>query len=166
MSEKYTCSICGDGHAGLLTDVAYKLPDAVWSIPEADRGEVARFNDDLCEFGERRFIRCVLEVPLSQSSDRFGWGAWAEVDRSTFDRYLDIFDEDATAEPRRDGVLANALPPYPDSLGSPVIIAFRDPATRPSLFLTRRDESRLARDQRDGIDDGRYHDILAAIGRR
>jgi hypothetical protein len=27
--------MCGQHHDGLLTDQAYKLPDAVWAIPEA-----------------------------------------------------------------------------------------------------------------------------------
>jgi hypothetical protein len=29
--------MCGQHHDDLLTDQAYKLPDAVWAIPERDR---------------------------------------------------------------------------------------------------------------------------------
>lgn len=80
MNESFTCSICGQKHDGLLTDWAYKLPDEVWKIPEAERPEKARFNNDLCQFNDRNFIRCVLDVPLIETSANFGWGAWAEVD--------------------------------------------------------------------------------------
>jgi hypothetical protein len=112
--------MCGQHHDDLLTDQAYKLPDAVWAIPERDRAEKARFNSDLCQMGERYFIRCVLGVPFTESEGEFGWGAWAEVDWSTFERYLELYDEDGSGEPPKDGILANDLPPYPSSIGSPV----------------------------------------------
>jgi hypothetical protein len=92
-----------------------------------DRAEKARFNSDLCQMGERYFIRCVLGVPFTESEGEFGWGAWAEVDWSTFERYLELYDEDGSGEPPKDGILANDLPPYPSSIGSPVKIQFRDP---------------------------------------
>ncbi|MEM9970383.1 MAG: hypothetical protein AAF762_04720 [Pseudomonadota bacterium] len=49
MSDHFTCEICGEEHGGLVTDQAYKLPDEVWAIPEAERSEKARFTDDLYE---------------------------------------------------------------------------------------------------------------------
>lgn len=161
MTSGYQCSMCGQHHDDLLTDQAYKLPDAVWAIPERDRAEKARFNSDLCQMGERYFIRCVLGVPFTESEGEFGWGAWAEVDWSTFERYLELYDEDGSGEPPKDGILANDLPPYPSSIGSPVKIQFRDPTKRPRLSLLPEDFSLLADEQRKGIDDKRWHDILA-----
>ncbi len=149
-----------------MTDWAYKLPDEVWAIPEAERTEKARFNNDLCQFDERNFIRCVLDVSFTEAPGSFGWGAWAEVDWPTFERYLELYDEDGTSEPAYLGTLANALPAYPGSLGNPVVIQFRDPSKRPSLYLTPEDESRLAREQRSGIDAIRYHEILNLIEHR
>jgi hypothetical protein len=32
------------------------------------------------------------------------WGAWAEVDWSTFERYLELYDEDGSGEPPKDGI--------------------------------------------------------------
>ena len=166
MSESFTCSICGEEHQGLITDWAFTLPDVVWEIPEAERAEKARFNNDLCQFGERYFIRCVLDVPFTDGPGSFGWGAWAEVDWPTFERYLELYDEDGSSEPVRAGALANSLAAYAHSLGTPVVVQFRDPTKRPSLYLKQEDESRLALEQRVGIDDARFHEILSIIERQ
>lgn len=165
MSDSFICSICGEEHEGLITDWAYKLPDVVWEIPEAERTEKARFNDDLCQLAERYFIRCVLHVPIAGAPESFGWGAWAEVDLRTFERYLEIYDEDGSYEPKRPGTLANELRPYPGSLGAPVVIEFRDPTKRPSLHLKPDNGTLLAGEQRFGIDEGRFHEILHVIRR-
>jgi hypothetical protein len=166
MSDGFVCSICGQEHGGLVTDWAYTLPDEVWAIPEAERSAKARFNNDLCQFDERNFIRCVLDVPFTEAAGNFGWGAWAEVDWPTFERYLELYDEDGTFEPPRTGKLANALSAYPDSLGTPVTIQFSDPKTRPALRLAVTDESELAGEQRTGISEVRYHEILSIIRER
>ena len=165
MKESYTCSICGTEHAGLATDWAYALPDDVWAIPEMERAEKAKFDSDLCRYGDRHFIRCVLTVPFTQRPGGFGWGAWAEVDWPTFERYLHLYHKDGSSEPTATGLLANSLPAYPQSLGAHVAIQFRTAADRPSLSSTEPVESPLAREQRGGIDDARFHEILSVIGR-
>jgi hypothetical protein len=164
LSDRFTCSICGEEHEGLATDWAYALPDVVWEIPEGERAERARFNNDLCQFGERYFIRCMLEIPFADVPGYFGWGAWAEVNWPTFERYLELYDEDGSSEPAAEGVLANELSPYSGSLGTPVIIKFRDAKNRPSLHLKPEFAGLLAVDQRAGIDEARYHQILGVIG--
>jgi hypothetical protein len=166
LNDSFICSICGNEHEGPVTDWSYKLPDEVWMIPEAERSKKARYNNDLCQFDERHFIRCVLDVPFTKRPGEFGWGVWAEVDWPTFKRYLELYDEDGTSEPTRLAKLANALPAYPRSLGAPVIIQFRAASRRPSLYLRPEDESRLALEQRAGIDEARYHEILNIIEHR
>jgi hypothetical protein len=164
VAEGFVCSICGKEHAGLITDWAFKLPDEVWNIPEPERSEVARFNNDLCQWGERYFIRCVLEVPLNGQDGFFGWGAWAEVEWGVFERYLELYDEDGWSEPACSGALANDLSEYGQTIGVPVLIQFRDATKRPSLELLPTDQSLLAREQREGIDDRRYHEIVERLG--
>jgi hypothetical protein len=158
--------ICGEEHRGSSTDWAYKLPDAVWALSEDERAAEARFNSDLCQFGQRYFIRCVLDVPFTGSSESFGWGVWAEVDWSTFDRYMTIYDQDGSSEPVHSGSLANDIPAYPGSLSTPVSISFRDATKRPSIFLHEEDGSRLAREQRAGMSEARYHEALHTIAHR
>jgi hypothetical protein len=150
---------------GLVTDWAYKLPDVVWDIPEAERPEKARFDTDLCKFGERYFIRCFLSVPFAEAPAEFGWGAWAEVKRPVFERYLELYDKDGSTEPVSSGILANNLLPYENSLGMPLNIQFRDPTKRPSLYFHQENASRLAVEQREGIGDARYHEILSILAR-
>ena len=165
MSDHFICSICGERHKGLVTDWAYSLPDVVWEIPESERAEKARFNNDLCQFGERYFIRCVLEVLLNDSPGEFGWGAWSEVEQPVFERYVQMYDKDGSAEPVHRGTLANRLPVYDSSLGKAVLIQFRDPTKRPSLSLPQSDKSQLADEQRSGIDNSRHHEIIDIIHR-
>lgn len=166
MSEHFACSICGKEHAGLPTDQAYKLPDVVWAIAEPERSTQAKFTSDLCQFGERYFIRSVLHVPFSETAGDFGWGVWVEVEWPVFERYLKLYDEDGAAEPRHAGILANAIPAYDGSLGTTVSIQFRLQTQRPSVHFSLGDQSRLAVEQRNGIDNERYHDILTEIANR
>lgn len=161
LADSFNCSICGEEHEGLPTDRAFTLPDDVWAIPEPERSEVARFDNDLCQLGERYFMRCVLEVPFSDRDGFFGWGAWAEVEWSVFERYLEMYERDGWDEPLHTGKLANALPVYPDSLGAPVLIQFRESTRRPSLHALPDDPSVLANEQRQGIDNFRFHEIAA-----
>lgn len=163
MADEFICSICGKEHAGLPTDWAFKLPDDVWAIPQPERDEVARFNDDLCQFGDRNFIRCVLEVPFRDTDGFFGWGAWAEVEWTVFERYLDLYEADGWSEPKHSGTLANSLSPYADTMGTPVLIQFREATKRPSLHLLSTDRSTLATEQRQGMSQLRYHDIIGRL---
>jgi hypothetical protein len=163
LSDQFTCSICGETHEGLPTDRAFALPDVVWDIPEAERAERAKFDSDLCRFGERHFIRCVLRDPFAEAEGEFTWGVWAEVERSVFRRYLEIYSEDGSSEPLHRGTLANSLPPYERSAGSAVLVQFGTATQRPSLSLGADDGSTLAQEQRHGIDNARYHQILDVI---
>jgi len=145
----------------LSLDWGFSLPDEVWAIPEDERDGQARYNDDLCQWGDRVFIRCILPVPLKGADDYFGWGAWAEVEAEVFERYLDLYDADGREEPPHPAKLANRLAPYPGTtLGTRLLIQFQTPDERPTLILLEGDKSRLAQDQRDGIDAARHHEIL------
>ncbi len=166
MPPSFVCAICREEHKGLITDWAYTLPDEVWAIPESQRAQRARFNTDLCQFGERYFIRCILPVPYPEADTEFGWGAWAEVAWPVFEGYLKLYDKDGSAEPAHSGTLANELRPYPGSLGAAVGIQFGDPTKRPKLSLRTGDDSLLAREQRSGIDSGRYHEVLTILRRK
>jgi hypothetical protein len=163
MSDHFVCSVCGKEHVGLPTDHGYKLPDDVWAIPEPERMTRAKFTPDLCQLGERYFIRGVLRVPFSEAEGDFGWGVWTEVAWPTFERYLKLYEEDASAEPPHAGTLANAIPIYEGTLGTPVLIQFQNQRSRPSIHLMRDDDSSLAVEQRNGISNARFHEIIDQI---
>src|SRR5215469_11890469 len=108
MTEKnFVCGTCGGTHDGFPTDRAWKLPDDVWAIPEPERSQVAKFDADLCQMGERHFIRCVLYVPFAQRDGDFGWGIWVEVGPDDFFRYIEVYAKDGRGEPSAKGKLAN-----------------------------------------------------------
>jgi len=160
VADTFTCGICGTVHEGLTTDWAFKLPDEVWAIPEEERAERAMCSSDLCRFGDRLFIRCVLSVPFVESEGSFNWGCWAEVNRPVFERYLSLYDADGSDEPWHAGKLANVLPGYARSLGAACAIQFRESTHRPALLLPPDDRSLLAAEQRAGYGAKRYHAIL------
>ena len=165
MADEFVCSVCGKAHGGLPTDWGYTLPDDVWEIPEPERSDVAKFTSDLCQMGDRCFIRCVLEVPFTDDDGYFDWGVWVEVDWAVFERYWEMYDEDGRSEPVHSAILANALAPYPGIKGTPVLLQFREPSKRPSLHFPAEDCSELAAEQRRGIDEQRHHEILESLER-
>lgn len=145
----------------LSLDWGFELPDEVFALSDADQADQVRYNDDLCQWGDRFFIRCILPVPLKEQDDYFGWGAWAEVEAEVFERYLELYEEDGREEPPHPARLANRLGPYPGTtLGTRVMIQFQTPDDRPTLTLLDSDKSRLAQEQRDGIDAARHREVL------
>lgn len=163
-SATYVCETCGQIHSGLPTDWAFKLPDQVWAIPEGEREERARWTSDLCQLGESYFIRSFLPVPFKDREGNFGWGVWIKVSWPVFERYLQIYEQDATAEPKVEGELANQPVAYELPSPVPVILRFGTPSQRPVVELPPEAAHALAQEQASGISDARYHEILIAIG--
>jgi hypothetical protein len=158
------CAHCGTTHEGLLTDSGFKLPDDVWSIPEPLRAARANFNTDLCKLDDRYFLRGILYVPFTERAGEFGWGVWSEVDETTFSRYVELYNVDASAdEPLASGTLANALPCYRDAIAEPLSIRFGSSNARPEFFTLPESQTSLARDRSNGMGEDRYHEILVAL---
>jgi len=160
----FVCRQCGSTHDGLTTDIGFKLPDDVWAIPKEERESRVEGDDDVCRFEGRCFIRGILYVPIVGRDESFGWGVWAEVESRIMMRYVELFGEDGSNEPLYDGKLANRLSSYPDAAGERVTLRFGDAASRPEFLLDGASNSSLALDQRTGIDESRYHEILVANG--
>ncbi len=160
----FTCPQCGTTHTGLPKDYGYTLPDDVWALPQNERASQAQFTRDLCQFGDRYFIRCLLKVPFVSSDDYFGWGLWVETARSVYERYVALFHKDGSSEPPYKGAIANRLPLYADALGAEVLIQFGPSKERPTICFPAGATSTLAAEQRQGIDAARHHEILEAIG--
>jgi len=135
----FLCSTCGETHEGLPTDRGWKLPDAVWAIPDGERSNMAKFNSDLCQFGNRFFIRCLLKLPFNEQPGYYGWGVWVEVAEPDFYRYVELYDKDGSAEPPVLGAIANAMPGYPPTLGLPVTVQFQSSTSRPMIAVSASD---------------------------
>jgi hypothetical protein len=164
LTSSFVCNTCGDTHEGLPTDLAWTLPDVVWSIPEAARTNLVKFDTDRCQLGDRFFIRCILELPFSEQSGYYGWGIWVELSESSFYRYVELYDEDGSSEPVVFGHIANEIPAYPSTLGLAVTVQFQDSTSRPTVNVPTTSNHPLAADQSVGIDNQQYHAILVATG--
>ena len=164
MTSSFVCNTCGDTHEVLPTDLAWTLPDVVWSIPEADRTSLAKFDTDRCQLGDRFFIRCILKLPFREQSGYYGWGVWVELPETSFYRYVELYDEDGSSEPVVSGHIANEIPAYPSTLGLPVTVQFQDSTSRPTVNVPTTSNHALAAAQSRGIDNQQYHAILVATG--
>jgi len=164
LSTSFICKTCGKTHEGLPTDRGWTLPDVVWAIPETERSDQARFNADLCQFGDRFFIRCILKIQFKEQPGYYGWGVWVEVSEADFYRYIEVYDKDGSGEPMVPGSIANEMPAYPSTLGLPVMVQFQNSTSRPTVHLPSTSNHPLAAEQSAGIDYQRYHAILVATG--
>ena len=162
--NSFACSICGAQHSGLPIDQGYTLPDIVWSLPEPVRSEQAKWSSDLCQMGELYYIRCLLPVPFVDRKGYFGWGVWVQVEWPIFERYLEVFESDATSEPVVKGILANQLPDYASHIGAEVVVQFGISSQRPTLHFPFGAGHQLAIEQLHGIGNERYHAIMVSVG--
>jgi hypothetical protein len=161
--SSWVCGVCGKTHEGAISDYAWKLPDDVWAAGEEHRTQMLEWSEDMSFVDRRWFVRGMLEVPYKFGPGRWGWGLWAEVDESVLKRYSEIWELDGSNEPRVSGKIACKISLFPDSVGLPVEIQFGPPDLRPSFFLPADSTHPLALEQRNGIDEQRYHEIVAAV---
>lgn len=158
----FTCATCGKVHDGMPTDSGFTLPEDVWAIPEVDRASRAKWTSDLCQLGGRFFIRCLVRLPFLEREGFYGWGVWAEVDWPTFQRYLELYEVDASNEPAASGTLANDIPTYESTIGLPIQIHFGTSTERPTISFANDEQHALAREARAGLTASRHHEFLAA----
>ena len=160
----YTCATCGETHSGLTTDRAFQLPDSVWAVAENERPKRAKWTTDLCQMGNEYFIRCLLPIPFASREGHFGWGVWVSVAWPVFERYLQIYEIDASDEPIAQGKLANELAAYNAPANVPVVLKFGPATQRPVVHFPAGANHDIAAEQHSGISDARYHEILTVIG--
>ena len=135
------CSICGARHEVL--DPTFRRPEAVVSLPEAERARRVQENDDLCmirphgsEELARCFVRCTLKVEVHDSEQDAMWGLWAEVTPGDFQRIVERWsDPGQVEEAPMSAVIANRILGYPDTLGLPVTLRLTGPTLRPALLV-------------------------------
>lgn len=108
---RYRCPDCRDIHDG-LPDLCFALPDAIFDLETSERETRALVSSDMCVLDDNRFfIRCVLEVALSEHTDVFAYGLWAEIAARDFNRYAIYYNTDAPATVSTfAGHVANRLP--------------------------------------------------------
>ena len=161
---RYRCPDCRDIHDG-LPDLCFALPDAIFDLDAAARQSRALISSDLCVLDDQRFfIRCVLEVEISDHSEAFAYGLWAEVSMRDFNRYSVYYNTDAPAHLINfEGCVANRLPLTADTLGLPCAIALsNEEGLRPAIEVL--DAGHMLHDeQENGIELNRALSLVGTM---
>jgi hypothetical protein len=158
----FVCSVCGEFHAERLLDIRMSFPDAIHALSEDERRARTWLSDDFAVLDERRFfVRGLLEIPIVDLDDCFGYGVWAELEREEFERLLEHwYDEgQAAAEPVA-ARLANDLAPFNETTG---LLIELQPVSADRLPVVQLDEvdHPLCRAQQEGISSARCEELAA-----
>ena len=160
LSSTWTCSRCGEEHAG-LPDLSF---DAPWHW-DGPHGEPDRLTEDLCRWTDADgnpafFIRGVLHIPLVDGDDTFGYGAWSSLSEQSFERVVDLWTDPARVhEDPYFGWLSNRLPGYPDTLNLPLDVITAELDLRPA-FVLHDGEHPIIAAQRQGITVARARELV------
>ena len=152
------CVTCGKEHDG-LPDIGAGKPDHWWYIPEAERAERVKLTSDTCVIDdEDYFIRGVIEIPVHEQAEPFGFGVWVSQKRENYLEYLKHFDSDEIGP--FFGWLCTRLACYSENtLLLKTMAHFRCGNLRPLIELEPKDYP-LAIDQRNGISLARAWELV------
>lgn len=145
----YLCSVCGETHEG-LPDIGADAPFQYYGVPKHDRSQRVVLTSDTCELdSEHFFIRGVLELPVHDGPEAFGFGVWVSLAKTNYDTYLNNFDSNGIGP--FFGWLCTRIDYYPeDTLFLKTQVHFRGDGLRPVIDLEST-EHPLAVDQERGI---------------
>lgn len=90
----FFCAHCGREHDG-LPDIGADRPAHYWNVPEAEREKRIFLTEDICVVDEEHFyVRGVIEIPVHDFHERFGFGVWVSHKKENYQAYLENFDSD------------------------------------------------------------------------
>ena len=104
----YRCTTCGELHND-LPDIGSDRPDQWWGIPEEQREERIKLTSDTCIIDDDYFIRGVIEIPILNSSERFGFGVWISQKKENFETYLNARTRLAISKEEEQQIQLNAV---------------------------------------------------------
>jgi len=145
----YRCSTCGKQHED-LPHIGMDRPDYYWQVPEDEVDKRIELTPDTCVIDDEDFfIRGVIEIPVLNYPETFGFGVWVSQKRENFYTYLDNYDS-AEIGPFF-GWLSNRINYYEEeTLSLKTKAHFRRGDLRPSIEVEPT-EHQLSLDQRNGI---------------
>jgi hypothetical protein len=158
----FRCSVCDQLHDD-LPDIGADKPDHWWNVPEQERSQRIELTSDTCIIdGEHFFIRGVLEIPIHDHPQRFGFGVWVSQKRENFWTY--VRNPDSADIGPFFGWLCTRIAFYPEStLSLKTRAHFRSGGLRPTIELEPTTHP-LAIDQREGITLAKAWEIVHHYG--
>ena len=84
----YQCATCGEEH-DVLPDIGADFPDLFFDVSEDERGERVEISEEMCRIDDDYFIRGVIEIPISEINDTFGFGVWVSQKKENFENYIE-----------------------------------------------------------------------------
>jgi hypothetical protein len=158
----YTCSTCGEFHAGLAFSYGSPAPALWFEIPENERPKRALLSSDQCVIDEKHFfILGRLEIPVLGAQEKlFSWNVWVSLSKENFDRMSELWETDGREnEPPYFGWLSTALPSYSETtLNLKTNVHTRPVGQRPFIELEP-SHHQLAVEQISGIQEKRVQEI-------
>jgi hypothetical protein len=145
----YRCATCGGLHDE-LPHLGIDKPDPWWNVAEEQRAERVKLTADTCVIDDEHFfIRGVIEIPVHEYADSFGFGVWVSQKRENFLAYRNNPNSGEIGP--FFGWLCTRLTYYPvTTLHLKTMAHFRGNGLRPTIEIERGDHP-LALDQRGGI---------------
>ncbi|HEU5169016.1 MAG TPA: DUF2199 domain-containing protein [Gemmatimonadales bacterium] len=164
------CAQCGEDHDIFSIQPRFRHPDAYAEVPAHERAIRTATGSDWCRIraheGDigRFFLRVVLPVRVRGEARDVCWSVWIEVEESVYRRVQDLWADAAQSEePPLPGVMANALPGYPPTLGLPGRFQLVGPQEAPRFALAPGLDHPLAAEQRDGVYPERALEWVAGL---
>ena len=149
---EFRCHVCGELHCGLPA-FGFEAPAQVRVVPTGEESRI-ELTSDTCLIdldGLHRFVRAQLEIPIQGTSDSFSWGVWVSLSEVSFNRFLELFEEEGRLPGESFfGWLSSSLPEYPETMFLKTRIRSREFPLRPLVELEAT-EHPLSVDQRDGV---------------
>ncbi|MEZ4810771.1 MAG: DUF2199 domain-containing protein [Allomuricauda sp.] len=149
----YYCSECGLYHRDI--PFAYGANEPVSYFNLADKSN-STLDKDLCIIDDKKyFIKGQIKIKVLDSENDFSWNVWVEIDKSDFDKEVEIWEEENRFlnEPYF-GVLDTVLSCYPDTVGLKVSVQTQKKGTIP--LITMEDSNHpLLLEQENAIDMNR-----------
>ncbi|MBK1880738.1 DUF2199 domain-containing protein [Pelagicoccus mobilis] len=145
----YKCHICGESHQD-MPDIHSEYPDQYWDVAPEERDRRIKTTSDTCEIdGEHFFVKGIVELPIGDEGDRFGFGVWLSLKKENYETYLKNFDSDEIGP--YFGWLCNSISYYKtDTMLLKTMVHFRGDGFRPVVEIEETDNP-LSIDYHQGI---------------
>jgi hypothetical protein len=135
--ELVKCPCCEKMVPATDVELTYRLPDDIASMDEEERDSTCKYTNDYVVCNDEYFyLRCVLPLPIHDTSREYCLGVWVQVSPNSFNKVWELWDDDAqVSEPPFRGLLANNIHLNTGASNAEVMVQLTGPKTRPVVTV-------------------------------